>query len=326
MHILTADDVRQAVPMIEAIDAVAASFEALSIGQTLVPLRTHMEPPDTNAHILVMPAHLTSSQATGLKVVSIFPDNATHHNLPNIHALVVLLDSTTGRPVAIIDGTYLTALRTGAASGVATRALSRTDSHVLAIFGAGAQAPLQVAAVCAVRPIKRIWVVNRTRERAETFAIALRDQQPQVDIQIAVSPDQALAEADLICCATSSTTPLFDDRSLRPGTHINGVGSFTPEMSEVPIATVAQSRVFIDQQSAVWAEAGDLIQARDKGMLDTHVVTELGEVLAGNVAGRVSAEEITFFKSVGVAVQDMAVAQLALAKALQHNYGTVAQF
>ena len=326
MHILTADDVQQAVPMIEAIDAVAASFEALSTGQTLVPLRTHMEPPDTNAHILVMPAHLTNSRSTGLKVVSIFPDNATHHNLPNIHALVVLLDSETGRPAAIIDGTYLTALRTGAASGVATRALARADSRVLTIFGAGAQAPLQVAAVCAVRPIERILVVNRTRERAETFAIALRDQQPHVDVQIAVSPDQALTESDIICCVTSSATPLFDDNGLRPGTHINGVGSFTPEMSEIPIATVARSRVFVDQQSAVWAEAGDLIQARDAGMLDANSVTEIGEVLAGNAAGRISAEEITFFKSVGVAVQDMAVAQVALSKALQHNHGSIVAF
>lgn len=326
MHILTADDVRKAVPMIEAIDAVAASFEALSTGQAVVPLRTHMQPPDTNTHILVMPAHLANSQATGLKVVSIFPDNAVHHNLPNIHALVVLLDSATGRPAAIIDGTYLTALRTGAASGVATRALARTDSRVVAIFGAGAQAPLQVEAVCAVRPIERILVVNRTHEHATTFAAALRDQQPHIDVQIAVSSDQALAEADIICCATSSATPLFDDGSVRSGTHINGVGSFTPEMSEVPTATVARSRVFVDQQSAVWAEAGDLIQARDTGMLEMHDVTELGEVLAGNSVGRVSAEEITFFKSVGVAVQDMAVAQLTLSKALQHNYGAVVPF
>ncbi|NOK57822.1 MAG: ornithine cyclodeaminase [Chloroflexi bacterium AL-W] len=273
-----------------------------------------------------MPAYLTTSQATGLKVVSLFPQNAIEHNLSNIHALVVLLDTETGRPAALIDGTYLTALRTGAASGVATRVLARTDARVLAIFGAGAQAPLQVAAVCAIRPIKRIWVANRTQEHAKTFAMALRNQQPQAEIQIASAPGEALAEADVVCCATSSTTPLFDDSALHPGMHINGVGSFTPHMSEVPTAMVARSRILVDQHSAAWAEAGDLIQARDAGVLDMDNVTELGEVLAGQAVGRTSAEEITFFKSVGVAVQDMAVAQLARSKAVQHNYGTVIPF
>jgi ornithine cyclodeaminase len=256
-----------------------------------------------------------------LKVVSVFPHNPARHGLPSIHALVVLIDAETGRPAAVLDGTYLTALRTGAASGAATRILARPDARVLAMFGAGAQAPAQVQAVCAVRPIERVWVVNRTRARAEALIQALRAQGIAAELRVAPSAAAALAEADVVCCATSSPTPLFDDADLRPGTHLNGVGAFTPHMAEVPPAAVARARVFVDQRTAAWAEAGDLIQARDAGLLDERGVVELGQVIAGQAPGRTSDTEITFFKSVGNAVQDVAVAQIALAEAARLGLG-----
>jgi ornithine cyclodeaminase len=193
---------------------------------------------------------------------------------------------------------------------------------VLALFGAGAQAPHQVHAVCAVRPIERIWIVNRGRERAEALRLTLQDQGIQAEIGLAESAAAALAEADVICCATRAATPLFADADLRPGTHINGVGSYTHELAEVPPTTVGRARVVVDQRAAAWAEAGDLIQARDAGLLDADSIAELGEVLAGQAAGRSNAEQITFFKSVGNAVQDMAVGQLALAEARRLGLGT----
>ncbi|HEX9373261.1 MAG TPA: ornithine cyclodeaminase [Roseiflexaceae bacterium] len=321
MLILSAADVRQAAPMPAAIDAVAAAFAQLSTGAATVPLRVPIAQPQHDAHTFFMPAHLAGSGALGLKVVSVFPHNQALHGLPSIHALVVLLDAETGRPVAAMDGTYLTALRTGAASGAATRALARPGARVLALFGAGAQAPAQALAVCAVRQIERVWVVNRGRARAEALLATLQATGLAAELRIADSPAAALAAADVVCCATSAATPLFADGDLRPGTHINGVGSFTPAMAEVPPETVGRARVVVDQRAAAWAEAGDLIQARAAGQLDEGRVAELGEVIAGRAPGRSDADQITFFKSVGNAVQDLAVGQLALAEARRLRLG-----
>lgn len=316
MRVLSADDVRRAVPMPAAIDAVAAAFAQLSGGQATVPLRTRLALPQHEALSLFMPAYLAQNSVLGFKVVSIFPHNQARQGLPSIHAMVALFDGSTGRPVALLDGTYLTALRTGAASGVATREMARPDARILALFGAGEQAPAQVHAVCAVRPIARVWIVNRTHARAAALRILLQSEGIQADIQVAPSAAAALAEADIVCCATRSPTPLFTDADIRPGTHINGIGSYAPDMAEVPAATVARARVVVDQREAAWSEAGDLVLARDAGLIDaSHVVAELGQVVAGQVLGRTDAAEITFFKSVGNAVQDMAVAHLARERA-----------
>lgn len=321
MLILSAADVRQAAPMPAAIDAVASAFAQLSGGQATVPLRVPIGQAQHDSHTFFMPALLAQSGALGLKVVSVFPHNQARHGLPSIHALVVLIDADTGQPLAAMDGTYLTALRTGASSGVATRALARPESRVLALFGAGAQAPAQVQAVCAVRPIERVLIVNRSRERAERLAALLPTLGIAAACEVAESPRAALAAADVVCCATSSPTPLFDDADVRPGTHINGVGAFTPALAEVPPATVARAYVAVDQRAAAWAEAGDLIQARDAGALDPARIVEIGEVIAGSAPGRADAAQITFFKSVGNAVQDLAVGQLVLAEARRHGLG-----
>lgn len=325
MLVLTADDVRRAVSMSDAIEAVAAAFAALSDGRASVPLRTHVRVAEQGADSFFMPAHLPAAGGMGLKVVAVFPHNGARNGLPTIHALVALLDPLSGAPLALLDGRYLTALRTGAASGVATRHMARPEAQVLAIFGAGAQAHTQALAVCAVRPIARVWICNRSHERAERLRAALLAAGAPLpgDIQLAASPAQALAEASVVCCATGSAAPLFADAQLRPGTHINGVGSYTPAMAEIPPETIRRARVVVDQRLAAWAEAGDLIQARDAGLIDeSHVVAELGDLVLGRVPGRTSNGEITCFKSVGNAAQDVAVAQRALAQAHRLGLGT----
>lgn len=320
MRVLSGADVRAAVTMPAAIDAVAQAFARLSTGRAEVPLRAHIATPEQQGISFFMPARI-AGEALGLKVVSVFPHNIGRGE-PTIYALVTLLDPATGRPLAVLDGTYLTALRTGAASGVATQYMARPEARTLAIFGVGAQAMPQIQAVCAVRPIDNIWIVNRTRDRAALLAARLRGEGFKGDVRIAATPAQALAEADVICTATSAPTPLFNDADVRPGTHINGVGSYKPTMAEVPPATVARARLIVDQREAAWAEAGDLVQARDAGLIDaSHVAGELGEVVAGTVVGRADEREITFFKSVGNAVQDLAVAGLVLTRATELNLG-----
>jgi ornithine cyclodeaminase len=325
MLILTADDVRRAVPMSDAMDAVASAFAQLSNHQADVPLRPHVGVPPVSGLLLVMPAYLSGSAALGVKLLTLFPQNPQRFQTPSINALVLLFDTHNGLPLALMDGGWLTALRTGAASGVATRLLARQDAKTLALFGAGAQALPQALAVCEARPIERIWLVNRTPAHAERLAEQLRAFGPPIpeDVRVATLARETLSEADVICCATASPTPLFDDADLRPGTHINGVGAYRSTMQEVPAASVARARVFVDQRQAAWAEGGDLVIARQQGVIDEgHFIGELGELISERVAGRTDDAQITFFKSVGNAVQDVAVAQLAVQRARALGLGT----
>ncbi|HEU5369124.1 MAG TPA: hypothetical protein VFU69_11695 [Ktedonobacterales bacterium] len=330
MLILSADGVRRAVTMSEAMEAVASAFARLSNQQADVPLRPHVAVPPADGLLLVMPAYLAGSGAgapgaLGVKLLSLYLHNPERHHLPSINALVLAFDTENGQPLALMDGGWLTALRTGAASGVATRLLARRDARTLALFGAGAQALPQAWAVCVARPIERVWLVNRTPAHAERLAGQLRAFGPPIsaDVRVATNAAEALREADVICCATASPTPIFDDADLRPGAHINGIGAYRPTMQEVPAATVARARVVVDQRQAAWAEAGDLIVPREQGLIDeSHIAGELGELVAGRISGRADDAQITFFKSVGNAVQDVAVAQLAVQRARALGLGT----
>ncbi len=325
MLILSADDVRRAVPMPEAMDAVASAFAQLSNQQAEVPLRPHVAVPPSDGLLLVMPAYLAESGALGVKLLTLFLHNPERHQLPSINALVILFDTDNGQPLALMDGGWLTALRTGAASGVATRLLARQDAQTLALFGAGGQALPQAWAACVARPIERIWLVNRTPAHAERLAEQLRAFGSPIpaNVRVASSAAEALGEADVICCATASPTPIFDDTDLRPGAHINGVGAYRSTMQEVPAATVVRALVFVDQRRAAWAEAGDLVIPHQQGLIaESHIAGELGELVLGRVAGRADDHQITFFKSVGNAVQDAAVAQLAFQRARALGLGT----
>ena len=324
LRILSATHVRDAVTMAEAIEAVRQAYIQLSADQAVVPLRTPLPVTGRDAVTLFMPAYLAGSDAMGAKIVSVFPEN-TERGLPLIHALVIVVDAETGRPVAVMDGTYLTALRTGAASGVATDLLARRDAQVAAIFGAGAQARTQLEAVCAVRPIDKAWVYDTSPEAAAAYVEEMRTRGQRIpsDISVADSPAQAVRDADVICTATTSSTPVFSDADLKPGVHINGIGAYTPEMQEIPAETVVRARVIVDSRSASLAEAGDLIVPLQSGLIsEDSIHGEIGEVAAGQIPGRVSDEEVTFFKSVGVAVQDVAVADLILRRAESLGLGT----
>jgi alanine dehydrogenase len=323
LRVLSGQDVRRAVDMSTAIGAVRAAYEQLVAGQVEMPLRTAVPVARHDGVTLLMPAHLLQSNALGAKIVSVFPHNPDR-GLPIIHALMVVLDPDTGQPDAILDGTYLTALRTGAASGVATRLLARQDARVAAIFGAGVQGHTQLEAVCTVRSIEQAWVYDRHPETAAVFVAEMRTWGPPVpsDIRIAATPADAARRADVICCATTSATPVFGDADLKPGVHINGIGSYTPEMQEVPGETVARARVLVDSRTAVLAEAGDLLIPIAQGLIDeSHIHGEIGELAAGRISGRETDEEITFFKSVGVAVQDVAVAELIVRRAAALGLG-----
>lgn len=320
LRILSGADVRQAVTMAEAIQAVRQAYVQLSAGQAVVPLRTPVEVARREAVTLFMPAYLATSDALGAKIVSVFPGNPAR-GLPLIHAVVIVVDAETGRPTALMDGTYLTALRTGAASGVATDLLARPDARVVAIFGAGAQARTQLEAVCTVRTIEKAWVYDVRAEAAAAYAseMASRGAPIPADVAVADSPAQAVRQADVVCTATTSTTPVFADGDLKPGVHVNGIGAYTPQMQEVPAETVARACVVVDSRQACLAEAGDLIIPLRQGLITASSIhAEIGEVAAGKALG---GGDVTFFKSVGNAVQDVAVAELVLRRATERGLG-----
>jgi len=320
LKILTASDIQALVTMPTAIAAVRDAYASIATGTTEVPLRIDVAQPKHQSHSFFMPA-LVDNQHLGMKIVSVYPHNRERHNLPTIHAIVMLIEADTGRPLALMDGTYLTVLRTGASAGVATQLLARTDATHLVIIGAGAQSWAQVAAVCAVRPITHITIVNRSLARAQQFQATLQHQHPQCIITIASDRTQALASADVVCLATSSHTPVFTDSEICPGTHINGIGSFTHTMIEADPLTLGRAYVAVDQFAPAWSEAGELIAARDQGLLDPSTVVQIGDIANGTAPGRRDDQQITFFKSVGNAAQDVAVANIAYQAACQHNLG-----
>jgi len=329
MLILTAEEIRQALPMPAAIEAVKAAYRALSSGQAEMPLRLSLPVKPHDGVSLFMPAYVggEAEEALTVKVVSVFPHNPAR-GLPTIYAAVLVLEPDTGRPIALLEGGTLTALRTGAASGAATDVLARPDSRVLAVFGAGTQGRTQAEAVCTVRPIERVWVYDVDPARAQAFVEEMAGFGPiPNDVRVAATPAEAVRDADVICTATIATRPVFSDADLKLGVHINGIGAYTPEMAEVPPETVARALVVVDSREAVLAEAGDLIQPIHAGIITPdHIHAELGEILLGRKPGRTRDGQITFFKSVGVAVQDAMAAQTALQNAKVQGLGNEVVF
>ena len=329
MLILTAADVRAALPMDQAIQAMKDAFAALSDDRAKVPLRSRLEIPPHEGLTLLMPAFVkrAASEALGMKVVSLFPGNP-EKGIPYIQAAVLVLEPSTGQALALLEGSSLTAIRTGAAGGAAVDVLSRPESSVLAIFGAGAQARTQLLAACTVRKIGQARIFDTNPEHAEALVSELAGTPPiPQDLQIASTPQEAIRDADVICTATTSLTPVFADSDLKAGAHISAIGSYTPEMQEIPAETVSRARVVVDSKSAALAETGDLIKPMEAGLFTPERIhAELGEILLGRKAGRQSSAEVTVFKSVGVAVQDAMAAQLALENARKNRFGTSVKF
>ncbi|UCC39429.1 MAG: hypothetical protein JSV96_16830 [Candidatus Aminicenantes bacterium] len=323
LKIFSQNDVKQAMNMFQAIDAVKQAYIQLSKGEAVIPRRTQVPVEKHDGVTLFMPAYLASTETLEAKIVSVFPKN-TENDLPTIHAVIIVINAQTGQPEALMDGTYLTALRTGAASGLATELLARKEARVAAIFGAGIQGRTQLEAISTVRSIEKVWIYDIIPEATEVYIKEMKSRGKPIpsDLSMAGSPSQAVRDADIICTATTSLTPVFDDVDLKPGAHINAVGSYTPQMQEVPGQTVARAKVVVDSISASLAEAGDLIiPLKDAAIAKSHIHGEIGQVAAGEIPGREREEELTFFKSVGVAAQDAAVAELVLRKADELGLG-----
>jgi ornithine cyclodeaminase/alanine dehydrogenase-like protein (mu-crystallin family) len=329
MIILNADDVRKALPMNEAIEATKEAFASLSDGKAVVPLRTHLSIPNSDAVSLFMPAYVDSkdNQALAIKAVSLFPDNPSR-GLAFIQAAVLVFDPDTGQVLALLEGSTLTAIRTGAAGGAAIDLLARKDSQVVSIFGAGAQGRTQLEAACTARDIKTAFIFDPDQDKAISFANEMKGNgATTTDIRVAASAKEAVENTDIICTATTSLKPIFDDADIKTGTHISAIGSYTPEMQEIPAETIRRAKVIVDSRSASMEEAGDLIQPISAGLFDeSHIHAELGEIVLGQKFGRESDDEITFFKSVGIAVQDAMAAQVTLENAKKMNIGKEIDF
>ena len=317
IRILSGDDVRAALPMPRAVDAMRHAYGQLSAGKVVAPPRQHLS---TDRGItLIMPAYLPERSDFGIKVVSVYDDNP-NLNLPRITATVLVLDPATGAPKAFMDGASLTAIRTGAGGGVAADLLARQDAKTVGLFGAGVQARAQLQAVMAVREITRVNLISRTEASAEQLSAEISEWMDAPEVNLVRHSEQVVADADIVICATTSATPLFDGNALKQGTHITAVGTFVPEKREVDTATIRRSdRIVVDSRADCLEEAGDLI------IPNADIDAEIGEIVNGDKPGRQSDDEITFFKSVGVAVQDAVAASAVLAEAEAKTLGTLVE-
>ncbi len=318
--ILNRDDVVSVLTMADAIEAVEAAFAELARGTAVLPLRNAITPPGGLS--LYMPAYLKESGALACKVVTVYKNNPKDYNLPTTIGKVLLQDPRTGDVTCIMDGGYLTAVRTGAVSGVATRYLAKNEKSMsVGIFGAGVQAKMQLWAICEVRDIVKAYVYDLSDDAANAF---VREMGEKLSIEVvrAASPDEVLENCPIICTATSSPTPLFDGERLLPGTHINGIGSHTPSARELDTTTILRSLFVGDSKEACFKEAGDImIPIAEGAVTEEHFHAELGEVIVGQRGGRSGDDQITLFKSNGLAIQDAATAQLVHAMAMKKGIG-----
>lgn len=318
---LSSEDVRRALPMPAAIDAMRQAFAELSQGEATLPARTCLDVHDQHGVDLVMPCRSAALNLFSLKTVTVFDDNP-RRGLPRIQALLILTDGNDGSHRAIMEGTTLTAIRTGAVSGLATDLLARTDAAVVAIFGAGVQARTQLEAVCCVRKIIRASVFDPNQSAADRFAAEMTELL-ELPVESTSSPVNNLVEADIVCTATPSPQPVLLDHELSAGVHINAIGTFQPDRAEIPAETVCRARVVVDDRKAALEEAGDLLGPLRQGMIQPdHFSTELGDVVLERVPGRRRDNEITLFKSVGVAIQDLYAGVKALENARKLSLGT----
>ena len=305
--------------MLEAIDAMQEAFSSLSSGESFVPQRFVTTMANGQLHLLLKPASVDSMKRAAIKFLTQKEMGAVR-GIPAIVGIVVVLDTETGEILSIMDGEYLTALRTGAASGLATKYFSQQDANTVAIYGCGAQGKTQLEAVNAVREIKKVWVFDKYNSTAQSFISEIQ-LKLDVNIEIAESND-VLQECDIICTATNSEVPLFRKEHLKQGVHINAIGSFKPNMQELDPYILKESKIFVDQKEPCLAESGDLIKAINEGIFTAEQIHgEIGEFALGKINGRTSETEITVFKSVGIAIQDFVVANRIYEKSLKEGFG-----
>ena len=322
--VLNGDQVAQLLPMPECIKVMREALAALARGEALVPLRTVMRVPGVNGLLGLMPGYISPREgqegALGLKAVSVFPGNASR-GIDTHQGAVLLFEADTGRLSALLDGAAITAIRTAAVSGVATDVLARPDASELAILGAGVQARTHIEAIAAVRPLRRIRIWSRNPEHAAVLASELR-RRFGFPIEAAPSAEAAVREADLVVTVTASPEPVLKREWLKEGVHINAVGSSIPTSREIDTATMVAARLFVDRRESALAEAGDLLIAmREDALTGDHIQAELGEVIIGKNPGRRSPGELTLFKSLGLAVEDVASAAYLVRRARETGTG-----
>ena len=320
MLLLSEDDVRHLISMDDLIETMHAALVEFSGGRVQQPLRTVLEVGPQHAFFGVMPAHIPKSGALGTKLVTVFGSN-TAIGLPSHLATILLLDSTTGELQCVMDGRFITEARTAAVSAVSTRLLAREDASTLAILGSGVQARSHLAALTRVRAISDVRVWSPSEERRRAFVDEMQAS-TNATLSTASSAQEAVRGADLIVLATASREPVVRSEWIADGAHIAAVGACRPDQREMEATLVARARLFVDSRTGALAEAGDVVLAMRDGAIDeTHIAGELGELAGGRVAGRSDPGEVTLFKSLGMAVEDVAAAHLAYVRAAERGLG-----
>lgn len=325
--LLSRKDMEGFFTMRMCMEAVEKAFAGLSSGDAVMPQRTPIPLPDKAGLALFMPAHIRNLGALGTKVVTVYKDNVKKHGLPSVLGTILLLDEDTGFPVAIMDGGYLTAMRTGAVGGVAAKYMAQPDASIGLIFGTGVQAYTQVLAMQEARPLRKLLAWSLDSEDVRRAFAHKVTENTGVSVELARDPATSVGEADIVVLATSAADPIVDGSWFKPGTHINGIGSHTPKMRELDTLTVQRSRIVCDLTDACKAEAGDFIIPAQSGAWNWEKVAgDLGAVILGKVPGRTSPQEITLFKSVGLAIQDVSAAKAVFNEAVKRGIGTTFQF
>jgi ornithine cyclodeaminase/alanine dehydrogenase-like protein (mu-crystallin family) len=314
------DDVPRLLPMSDCIESMAGALAALARGEAVLPLRQIVRLP-SGGFLGSMPAAVGALGVFGIKALSVFHGNEGTA-FDSHQGAVLLFESTHGRLLAIVDATSVTAIRTAAVSAVATRLLAREDARVLAILGTGVQARTHLEAIRLVRPLTRVRVFSRDPGRVRAFA-ERESKAHGIEVEPCASAEMALRGADIVCTVTSSCEPVLRGVWLAAGAHVNVVGAATPECREVDTAAVVRSRVFVDRRESALHEAGDLmIPMAERAITEAHVQAELGELLTGRADGRQSSEDVTLFKSLGLAIEDVAAAHVVHANAERLGLGT----
>jgi ornithine cyclodeaminase len=321
MLVLSEKQVQSLIDLDELIAALEQAHIQYSTGKAIMPVRLVVPLPQIQGRITSMPGYLNEDKTLGMKVVTYFQDNPKQ-NLPAILATIMLFSSDTGKMIAAMDGGYITAIRTACASALATRTLANANTPVLGILGAGVQARAHIQALTRVRKLSRIKLYSPSGTSARRIKEDL-ERPCGLAIEVVDSAQAAVRDSDLLVTVTTAKAPIVQAEWLKPGVHINAVGSHRPDLREIDGATMKRAKVVVDSHDAVMAECGDILLALKEqsiGAADIH--GEIGEVLAGVKAGRSSPSEVTLYKSVGIAIQDVAAAQLVYRKALERNVGT----
>jgi len=320
--LLTEADVKALLPMDDLIPVMASALSDFSAQKVTQPLRTVLTVGEQHAFYGVMPAYIPGTPALGTKLVTVFGGNA-RRGLPTHLAMIVLLDPETGALRALMDGRYITEARTAAVSAVSVQLLARTDASVLAIIGSGVQARSHLEAIARVRTLSEVRVWSRTPEKVAAF---ISEMQPHTDVRIqqAGSCQAAVGDAAIVALTTASKEPVVRSEWIADGTHICAVGACRPTEREMEATLVARAGLYVDSREAALAEAGDIVLAIKDGVIGpVHIKGELGEVVSGKLAGRTATDQVTIFKSLGMAVEDVAAAHLVYERAKARGVGQV---